>query len=148
MSEEFDALVMKVVARTIWEHSEEKRRFLRLFLVNSATVEFSGNPLKETVLELIGDLSPSHVMVLQYFLEGKARDGSGWNSISTLSSNVEGLTESLGEAIVYDLFRKGLIDREYVDHFTNYEVSALGKNLLMFLKDSTEEQDHYDKDEA
>jgi hypothetical protein len=138
-SEEFDALVMKVVARTVWEHSEEKRRFLRLFLVNSATIDFSKNPLKETILELIGELSPSHVMVLQYFLEGKARGGSGWNLISTVSSNIAGLTESLGEAIVFDLFRKGLIDRESVEHFTNYEVSALGNYLLMFLKDSAEE---------
>lgn len=133
-SEEFDYLVMKVVSRTVWEHSEQKREYLRNFLINTITLDFSKNPLKETLLELIGGISPSHIKMMQFISKGMARTKSGWNSLADLSKKIDTMSESVAEAIGYDLFQKGLIDREYVEHFTNYELSALGEQLLLFIK--------------
>jgi hypothetical protein len=132
-SPEFDALVMKVVAKTMGEHSEEKRAYLRAILLNSVTIDLSKNPLKETVVNLMDDLSPAHIKVLWAFSNGKIKTDSGFNNPSKLPMVIESLSESDGEAITHDLFKKGLLDR--VEEDRDYIASALGKCLLKFLEE-------------
>jgi hypothetical protein len=130
-SDEFDILVMKVVARTVWEHSDDKRAFLRAILLNSVTYDFSNNPLKERMIELVSELSPSHVKVLSAFLDGSLRDSSGFDRISEISQVIKGLHQSDAEAISHDLYQKGLLDREQEPKAIY--ISALGKSLLAFI---------------
>lgn len=132
-SEEFDTLVMKVVARTVWEPSEEKRTFLRAVLLNSITVDLSKNPLKETVLELLKEISPAHIKVLEAFFKNKVRGRQGFNNVSDLIKVINGLQEVDADAITYDLFKKGLFDREGEENYRNFVISGLGKCLLAFI---------------
>jgi len=134
-SEEFDTLVMKVVARTVWEHSEEKRAFLRAVLLNSITVDLSKNPLKETILELLNEISPAHIKVLEAFSENMVRGSQGFNSVSDLVKVINGMQEVDADAITYDLFKKGLLDRLGEELYRTFETSGLGKCLLAFIKE-------------
>ena len=132
-SEEFDTLVMKVVARTVWEHSEEKRAFLRAVLLNSITVDLSKSPLKETILELLNDITPAHIKVLEAFSKDMVRGDDGFNSVSKLVKVINGIQEVDADAITYDLFKKGLLDREGDELYRTFEISGIGKCLLAFI---------------
>ena len=133
-SEEFDTLIMKVVASTVWAHSEEKRAFLRAVLLNSITVDFSKNPMKETIIELLNEVSPAHIKVLEAFSKNMLRGSSGFNSLSELMNVINGMQEIDAEAITCDLFKKGLLVK--VEEFPHtFEVSGLGKCLLAFLRE-------------
>jgi hypothetical protein len=134
-SEEFDTLVMKVVAKTVWEHSEEKRAFLRAVLLNSITVDLSKNPLKETILELLNEVSPAHIKVLEAFSKNMVRGEQGFNSVSDLVKVVSGIHEVDADAITYDLFKKGLLDREGEELYRTFEISGIGKCLLAFINE-------------
>lgn len=134
-SEEFDTLVMKVVARTVWEHSEEKRAFLRAVLLNSITVDLSKNPLKETILELLNEISPAHIKVLEAFSKNMVRGDQGFNSVSDLVEVINGIQEVDADAITYDLFKKGLLDREGEELYRTFEISGIGKCLLAFINE-------------
>ncbi len=132
-SEEFDVLLMKVVAKTIWEHSEEQRNYFRQLLLNSVTVDFSKNPLKETLLGIIGDLSPAHVKVLHAFAEGQLKDDSGFSLPSRAYQVVEGLSELDAEAIGDDLIKKGLLHIRTFDNMESIEIAGIGRSLLNFI---------------
>lgn len=134
-SDEFDVLVMKVVAKTIWEHSDEKRAFLRAILLNSVTYDFSQNYLKERMIELVSDLSPAHVKILAAFSDGSTKGPSGFNDTSKLRDLIIGLHQSDADALCHDLYQKGLLDRE--EEYTHLYISALGRSLLVFIKDPT-----------
>lgn len=134
-SEEFDTLIMKVVARTIWEHSEKKRAFFRAVLLNSITVDLSKNPLKETILELLNEIGPAHIKVLEAFLNNMLRGSQGFNSVSDLVKVINGIQELDADAITYDLFKKGLLDREGEELYRTFEISGLGKCLLAFINE-------------
>ena len=134
-SEEFDTLVMKVVARTVWEHSEEKRAFLRAVLLNSITVDLSKNPLKETILELLNEISPAHIKVLEAFSKNTVRGDQGFNSVSDLVKVINGIQKVDADAITYDLFKKGLLDREGEELYRTFEISGIGKCLLAFINE-------------
>ena len=134
-SEEFDTLVMKVVARIVWEHSVEKRAFLRAVLLNSITVDFSRNPLKETILELLNEISPAHIKVLDAFSKNMVRENTGFNSVSDLVKVINGMQEVDADAITYDLFKKGVLDREPEEFHRTFEISGLGKCLLAFINE-------------
>ena len=134
-SEEFDTLVMKVVARTVWEHSEEKRAFLRAVLLNSITVDLSKNPLKETILELLNEISPAHIKVLEAFSKNMLRGSQGFNSVSDLIKVINGMQEVDADAITYDLFKKGLLDRKSEELYRTFEISGLGKCLMAFINE-------------
>jgi hypothetical protein len=134
-SDEFDILVMKVVARTVWEHSDDKRAFLRAILLNSVTYDFSNNPLKERMIELISELSPTHVKVLSAFSDGSLRGSSGFDSTSQLSEVIKSLHQADAEAISHDLYQRGLLDRDRIGDFNSLSISALGESLLTFIRD-------------
>jgi hypothetical protein len=134
-SDDFDILVMKVVARTVWEHSDDKRAFLRAILLNSVTYTFSNNPLKERMIDLVSELSPAHVKVLSSFSDGSLRDSSGFDRTSKLSEVIRGLHQADAEAISHDLYQRGLLDRDRIGDFNTLSISPLGKSLLMFIRD-------------
>lgn len=139
-SEEFDSLVMNVVARTIWESSQEKRAYFRAVLLNSVTFDFSQSPLKEVMIELIAELSPMHVKILQLFSEHSLPtheyDDYGYDP-SDACKIIKGLQPEDASAVGEDMCRKSILiisDSTY----RTMKITSLGTSLLKFIRDPNE----------
>jgi hypothetical protein len=63
------------------------------------------------------------------------RGDQGFNSVSDLVEVINGIQEVDADAITYDLFKKGLLDREGEELYRTFEISGIGKCLLAFINE-------------
>jgi hypothetical protein len=135
-SDEFEGLILKVIEKTATEHSEDKRNYFRSILLNSVTYDYSKSPIKEIVIELIDELSPVHVKMLELFISNKLPSsdygGQGYSAAGA-PKFIKGLSCEDAEAVGTDLCRKSLLN-SLDENYQFMIVTPLGRELLKFIK--------------
>lgn len=147
-SEEFEHLFIAAVNAVIRSYEREKITLFRNIFVNSILLGNSEEYYKEKHLDVIADLSATHIEILkriyeraQYFTEEDKEAARDYVSVKQLHEVFQGLSESQIEALCLDLMRYGLLYDWFAGRLDYkrgyYELTDYARDFIRFIHDPT-----------